>query len=87
MLKIDKPIVEEFLGKNVDITIDECSRLKTFRAYGMGTPVNKMIYVVTPLMADEEFFKGLDMIASAGGKTYKTHKRGRNTVVTFEDCQ
>lgn len=89
MLKIDKPIVEEFLGKNVDITLDICSRLKCFRAYGKGNPVSDIIYVLTPMMAeDDEFLKTSIEFMSLGGHQYEyeTHKRGKNTVVTFKRC-
>ena len=78
MLKIDKPIVEEFLGRNVDITLDKCSRLKNFRAYGKGKPLSDIIYVLTPVMAER-----LNDIMPSG---LETHKRGKNTVVAFKRC-
>ena len=89
MLKIDKPIVDEFLGKDVDITLDVCSKLKCFRAYGKGQPLSEIIYVLTPMMAeDDEFLKtSVEFMALGGSKyEYKTHKRGKNTVVTFKKC-
>ena len=83
MLKIDKPIVEEFLGRNVDITLDKCSRLKNFRAYGKGKPLSDIIYVLTPIMANR-----LNDLMPPGLTQfeYETHKRGKNTVVTFKRC-
>lgn len=87
MLKIDKPIIDEFLGKGVELKLDYVSRLKTTRMYAKGGALTDLILVLTPLMASDETFTNqlLQAQEMAGFPCKATrHKRGRNTVITLE---
>ena len=86
ILKIDKPIVNEFLGTEDVIAV--ISRCKTYRVYAKkGGDVGDFIMVLTPLMAEDgeclkEFLDVQRKFATPLKAT--EHKRGKNYVYTFE---
>ena len=90
MLKIDKPIIEEFLGKKELIT-DFVSNIKCVRLYANGKNVENMILVLTPMMKenDDKYIKQFVKVQKLFGMAvkYAEHKRGKNYVYTFESVK
>jgi len=89
ILKIDRPIVSEFLGElDSEDVISNVSRCKTYRVYvKKGGDIEDLILVLTPLMVENE--NPLNEFLNtqrAFGTPLKAieHKRGKNYVYTFE---
>lgn len=88
ILKIDRPIINEFLGALDDECISIATRSKTVRAYGKkGGDVGDFIIILTPLMAKDgealRYFLNMQRILGTPLKSTE-HKRGKNYVYTFE---
>ena len=90
ILKIDRPIINEFLGVLDDECISIASRCKTVRAYAkkVSGDLRDFIMILTPVVAEDgELLKDfLNMMQRAFGTPFKSteHKRGKNYVYTFE---
>ena len=91
VLKIDKPIVSEFLGTLDDeCIISTVSCYRTVRAYAkkVSGDLRDFIMILTPVVAEDgELLKDfLNMMQRAFGTPFKSteHKRGKNYVYTFE---
>ena len=83
MLKMDIPVVREFLETTEGVT-EFISRLKCVRLYSVG---DKSILILTPTMAEDGIYLNelLSLQQRAGLPMKATeHKRGRNYVYTLE---
>ena len=88
MLKIDKKIVEEFLG-TTDVK-EFISRLKCSRYYSKGNKVEDGILILTPMLREDgEYLKQLVDAQRMAGHPVKVteHKRGKNYVYTYEEVE
>lgn len=89
ILKIDRPIVREFLGNlHSEDVISATTRCKTIRYYAKkGGDIGDFIMILTPLMAEDgKTLNEFLAIQKAFGTPLKSteHKRGKNYVYTFE---
>lgn len=88
MLKIDRPILEEFLGTTV-LEREIITKLKCCRLYGRkGDSVNDNIIILTPMLRENgEYIKAIENAQKMAGHPVEIteHKRGNNYVYTFKE--
>ena len=89
MIKIDKPIVEKFLG-TTDVK-EIISKLKFSRLYYKGTgKLEDMVLILTPTMQEDgKYLNSLIEAQKIGGHPCKTteHKIGKNYAYTFKEIK
>ena len=88
MLKVDKKIVEEFLGTtDVQEIISNC---KCSRYYFRSNNIGDGILILTPILQEDGIYLNQLLAAQqmAGHPLKATeHKRGKNYVYTYEEIQ